>query len=77
MRRFVVCLIVSHFVLVFFGLFSIDYLAWGRGLILVLFVRLFDLCLFEFVGFSLPLGVWKGLRFVILALPGLFSYLFL
>ena len=26
--------------------------------------------------FLLPLGVWKGLRFVIVALPGLFSYLF-
>ena len=26
--------------------------------------------------FPLPLSVWKGLRFVILALPGLFSYLF-
>ena len=25
---------------------------------------------------SLPLGVWEGLRFVIVALPGLFSYLF-
>ena len=25
--------------------------------------------------FPLPLGVWKGLRFVIVALPGLFSYL--
>ena len=25
----------------------------------------------------LPLGVWEGLRFVIVALPGLFSYLFL
>ena len=25
---------------------------------------------------SFPLGVWEGLRFVILALPGLFSYLF-
>ena len=24
-----------------------------------------------------PLGVWEGLRFVIVALPGLFSYLFL
>ena len=23
-----------------------------------------------------PLGVWEGLRFVIVALPGLFSYLF-
>ena len=27
--------------------------------------------------FSLPLGVWEGLRFVIVALPGLFSYIFL
>ena len=26
--------------------------------------------------FLLPLGVWEGLRFVIVALPGLFSYLF-
>ena len=25
--------------------------------------------------FTLPLGVWEGLRFVIMALPGLFSYL--
>ena len=27
--------------------------------------------------FPLRLGVWKGLRFVIVALPGLFSYFFL
>ena len=27
--------------------------------------------------FPLPLGVWEGLRFVIVAIPGLFSYLFL
>ena len=26
--------------------------------------------------FPFPLGVWEGLRFVIVALPGLFSYLF-
>ena len=25
--------------------------------------------------FPLPLGVWEGLRFVVVALPGLFSYL--
>ena len=25
--------------------------------------------------FSLPLGVWEGMRFVIVALPGLFSYI--
>ena len=29
-----------------------------------------------FCRFSLPLGVWEGLRFVIVALPGLFFYLF-
>ena len=38
-----------------------------RELILVLFVRLFDLCLFGFVGFLFLLGSGKG--------PGLFSYL--
>ena len=27
--------------------------------------------------FSFPLGVWEGLEFVIVALPGLFSYLFI
>ena len=27
--------------------------------------------------FPPPLGVWEGLRFVIVALPGLFSYLFI
>ena len=42
----------------------------------MLFVRLFDLRLFGFV-FPLPLGVWEGLQFVIVALPGLFSYLFM
>ena len=47
-----------------------------RELILVLFVRLFGLCLFRFCRFPLPLGVWEGLQFVIVALPGLFSYLF-
>ena len=30
-----------------------------------------------FCRFPLPLGVWEGLRFVIVALPGLFSYPFL
>ena len=29
-----------------------------------------------FCQFPLPLGVWEGLRFVIVALPGLFSYPF-
>ena len=37
------------------------------------FVRFVLVCICRF---SLPLGVWEGLRFVIVALPGLFSYLF-
>ena len=33
----------------------------GKGeLILVLYIRLFDLCLFGFVGFPIPLGVCEG-----------------
>ena len=53
-RRFVVCLTMCHFVLVFFGPFGIAVasLGEGRGMqVLVLFVRLFHLCLFGFVGF--------------------------
>ena len=44
-----------------------------RELILVLFVRF---VLVWICRFPLPLGVWEELRFVIVALPGLFSYLF-
>ena len=47
-----------------------------RELILVLFVRLIDLRLFGFCLLPLPLAVWERLRFVIVARPGLFSYLF-
>ena len=42
-----------------------------RELILVLFVRF---VLVWICRFPLPLGVWEGLRFVIVALPELFSY---
>ena len=61
-RRFVQCLSVCHFVLVFFSPFSIAITSLGeeRKLILVLFVRLFDLCLFGFVGFLFLLGSGKG-----------------
>ena len=55
------CLSVCHFVLVFFSPFSIAITSLGgRGLVLVLFVRLFDLCLFRFVGFFFLLGSGKG-----------------
>ena len=46
-----------------------------RMLILVLFARLFEVRLFGFCVFPPPLGVWEGLRLVIVALPGLSSYL--
>ena len=55
-RRFVVCLSVCHFILVFFSPFSIA----TRELILVLFVHLFGLCLFRFVGVLFLLGSGKG-----------------
>ena len=52
-RRFVVCLTLCYFVLVFFSPFSIAITSLGeeRDLILVVFVRLFDLCLFDCVGY--------------------------
>ena len=43
---------------------------------LIFFRKLARFALVWFCLFSLPLGVWEGLRFVIVALPGLFSYLF-
>ena len=67
-RRFVVCLSVCHFVLVFFNPFSIAITSLGE--------ERANLCLFGFARFPLPLWIWEGLRFVIVALPGLFSYLF-
>ena len=48
---------MCHFVLVFFSPFSI---AIYSLVILVLFVRLFGLCLFRFVGFLFLLGSGKG-----------------
>ena len=59
--RFVVCLSVCHFVLVFLVLLVLRLPCLGkRELILVLFVRLFGLCLFRFVGFLFLLGPGKG-----------------
>ena len=56
-RRFVVCLSVCHFVLVFFSPFSIAITSLGEERAnLSAFVRLFGLCLFRFVSFLFPLG---------------------
>ena len=60
-RRFVVRLSMCHFVVVFSVLLVLRLPRLGqRELILLLFVRLFDLCLFGFVGFLFFLGSGKG-----------------
>ena len=76
-RRFVVCLSVCHFVLVFFSPFSIAITSLGEERANLSAFRTFVRCVLVWIClFPLPLGVWEGLRFVIVALPGLFSYLF-
>ena len=72
-RRFVLSSALCYFIIVFSVLLALSRLG-KRELISVLFVRLFDLRLFGFAC-CLPLGVWEGLRLVIVALPGHFSYL--
>ena len=76
-RRFVVCLSVCHFVLVFFSPFSIAINSLGEERANLSVFRTFVRFVLVWIcRFPLPLGVWEGLRFVIVALPGLFSYLF-
>ena len=76
-RRLVVCLSMCHFVLVFFSPFSIAITSLGEERANVSAFRTFVRFVFVWIRrFSLPLRVWEGLRFVIVALPGLFSYLF-
>ena len=77
-RQFVLCLTFCYSVLVFFSPYSIAITSLGveranHGAFRT-FVR-FVLVLFCW--FPLPLGVCEGLWFVIVALPGLFSYLLL
>ena len=76
-RRFVLCLTLCHFVLVFFSPFSIAITSLGEERANLSAFRAFvRSVLVWFCLFPLPLGVWEGLRFVIVSLPGLFSYLF-
>ena len=76
-RRFVLSLALCYFVLVFVSPFSIAITSLGEERAILSAFRTFVrfalvwLCLFP-----LPLSVWEGLRVVIVALPGLFSYLF-
>ena len=79
----VICVIqiftpLCYFVLVFFSPFSIAITLLGKERANVSASRTIDrFALVWFCLFPLPLGVWEGLRFVIVALPGLFSYFFL
>ena len=76
-RRFVVCLTLCHFVLVFFSPFSIAITSLGEERANLSAFRMFDRFVLVWIcWFPLPLDVWEGLRFVIVALSGLFSYLF-
>ena len=77
-RRFVLRLTLCYFVLVFFSPFSIAITSLGEERANLSAFRTFvRFVLVWYCRFPLPLGVWEGLRFVIVALPGLFSYLFL
>ena len=71
MRRFVLCLALCYFVLVFFSPFSIAITSHGKRELVGSFLRF---ALVWFCLFLLPLGVWEGLRFVLVAVPGLLSY---
>ena len=69
---------MCHFVLVFFSPFSIAITSLGEERANLSAFRTFVRFVLVWIcRFPLSLGVWEGLRFVIVALPGLFSYLFL
>ena len=71
------CLSMCYFVLVFFSPFNIAITSLGEERANLSAFRMFvGFVLVWIRRFPLPLGVWEGLRFVIVALPGLFSYLF-
>ena len=67
-----------YFVFVFFSPFSIAITSLGEERANLSAFRTFvRFALIWFCLFPLPLGVLEGLRFVIVAFPGLFSYLFI
>ena len=77
-RRFVLCLTLCYFVLVFFSPFSIAITSLGEERANLSAFRTFvPFALVWFCLYPLPLGVGDGLRFVVVALLGLFSYFFL
>ena len=75
-RRFVLSLTLCYFVLEFFSPFRIAITLLGEERAnLSAFCTFVWFVLVWFCWFPFPLGVWEGLRFVIVALPGFFSYL--
>ena len=75
---FFLYLTLCYFVLVFFSLYSIAITSLGEERANLSAFRTFArFALVWFCLLPLPLGVREGLRFVIVALPGLFSYPFL
>ena len=75
-RGVLFCLTLCHFVLVFFSPFSIAITSLGEERANLSAFRTFDRFVLSICRFPLPLGIWEGLRFVIVALPGIFAYLF-
>ena len=70
-RRFVVCLSVCHFVLVFFSPFSIAITSLGEERANLSAFRTFVWFVLVWIcRFPLPLGVWEGLRFVLRVASG-------
>ena len=76
-RRFVLSLVLCYFVLVLFSPFSIAITSrCEERANLNAFDTFVRFAPVWFCLFPLPLGIWEGLRVVIVALPELFSYLF-
>ena len=77
-RRFILCLTLCDFVLVFFSPFSIAITSLGEERANLSAFRTFvQFVLVWFCRFPLLLGVREGLRLVIVVFPGLLSYHFL
>ena len=71
-KRFVLCLTLCHFFLVFFSPFSIAITSLGEERANLSAFRTFVRFVLVWIcRFSLPFGVWEGLQFVIVALQGL------
>ena len=76
-RRFVLCLALCYFVLVFFSPFIIAITSlWEKRASLGAFRTFVRFALVWFCQFPLPFGAWEEQRFMIVVLPGLLSYRF-